>query len=310
MQRYIKFARSIKPEMSPEAHTRLIDEYCNLRSSDQGRGKTAWRITVRQLESLIRLSEALARLHLESIISKEFVQEAARLLRQSIVNIQMEDVELLEPPPLSATVGTLLHHDADDEERPMRPRPGSDADDDLAQRALKRAKTSELDSLPSHPGSLPADTRMPEESLEATVPMDTLPMDVDKPPSEFSLPRAGSSNVPKKPARRTTKITRDMFDRLTRVLLMILRTQEEDSPDNPGVRQKDLVAKYLDVVADEFNSEEAIKERRDICRAALEKLITQDKLLQVLPSAVRLSKEERIIVADADRSAQILGDDL
>ena len=38
-----------------------------------GKNKTAYRITVRQLESLIRLAEALARVHLsEEVITRDF----------------------------------------------------------------------------------------------------------------------------------------------------------------------------------------------------------------------------------------------
>ena len=41
-----------------------MNHYTKLRENDVGaQGQTAYRMTVRQLESMIRLSEALARLH-------------------------------------------------------------------------------------------------------------------------------------------------------------------------------------------------------------------------------------------------------
>ena len=42
----------------------IVEEYKRLRQRDQtGAAKSAWRITVRQLESMIRLSEAIARMY-------------------------------------------------------------------------------------------------------------------------------------------------------------------------------------------------------------------------------------------------------
>ncbi|XP_049847943.1 uncharacterized protein LOC126305001 [Schistocerca gregaria] len=94
IQRYIRFAQSVKPQLSQRALGRIVEEYCKLRANDQGKGKMAWRITVRQLESIIRLSEAIARVHLEELITETFVEEAVRLLKQSIVNVYSEDVEI------------------------------------------------------------------------------------------------------------------------------------------------------------------------------------------------------------------------
>ena len=42
----------------------MVEEYKRLRQRDAtGAAKSAWRITVRQLESMIRLSEAMARMY-------------------------------------------------------------------------------------------------------------------------------------------------------------------------------------------------------------------------------------------------------
>lgn len=94
LQRYIRFARTFKPEFTPEAKTTLVEKYKELRADDAqgGIGRNSYRITVRQLESLIRLSEAIAKACCLSEITPEFVREAFNLLRQSIISVEKDDV--------------------------------------------------------------------------------------------------------------------------------------------------------------------------------------------------------------------------
>ena len=95
LQKYIQFARTINPVISEEARVELIRSYRLLRENDMiGKNKTAYRITVRQLESLVRLSEALARLHFDEEVKPVYVKEAYRLLQKSIIFVETEDIEL------------------------------------------------------------------------------------------------------------------------------------------------------------------------------------------------------------------------
>ena len=73
LQKYIKFARTIKPQMTDHTQRLLVEAFVALRRGDATPGsRTAYRITVRQLEALIRLSEAMARLDLDSQVSREW----------------------------------------------------------------------------------------------------------------------------------------------------------------------------------------------------------------------------------------------
>ena len=74
----------------------LRDEYKGLRKSNESKSATAYRYTVRQLESLIRLSEAMARLHCDSKIRASYVREVCRLLKASNINIIKNDFEFEE----------------------------------------------------------------------------------------------------------------------------------------------------------------------------------------------------------------------
>jgi DNA replication licensing factor MCM6 len=51
-------------------------------------------MTVRQLESMIRLSEAIARLHGDTEVKAHYCEEAARLLKSSVIRVETDNIDL------------------------------------------------------------------------------------------------------------------------------------------------------------------------------------------------------------------------
>ncbi|KAG2615621.1 hypothetical protein PVAP13_3NG047900 [Panicum virgatum] len=97
LKRYIAFAKSLKPQLSSEAKKVLVDSYVTLRRGDSTPGtRVAYRMTVRQLEALIRLSEAIARSHLERTVLPAHVRLAVKLLKTSIISVESSEVDLSE----------------------------------------------------------------------------------------------------------------------------------------------------------------------------------------------------------------------
>ena len=96
LQRYIRFAKTFKPVFTEEAKAFLVERYKELRADDAqgGIGRNSYRITVRQLESMIRLSEAIAKVNCVEDVTIGFVREAFNLLRMSIISVEKDDVEV------------------------------------------------------------------------------------------------------------------------------------------------------------------------------------------------------------------------
>ncbi|KAH8808698.1 MCM2/3/5 family-domain-containing protein [Xylogone sp. PMI_703] len=115
LQRYIRFARTFNPHFTPAAKELLVEKYKELRSDDAqgGIGRNSYRITVRQLESLIRLSEAIARANCVDEIAPHMVVEAFNLLRQSIISVEKDDVEMDEEEEDALRAAAANAEDAD-----------------------------------------------------------------------------------------------------------------------------------------------------------------------------------------------------
>lgn len=84
---YISYARSrIHPAITEEASQELVSSYVELRKMGEDPSSSERRITAttRQLESMIRLSEAHARMRFSELVELEDVKESCRLMREAI----------------------------------------------------------------------------------------------------------------------------------------------------------------------------------------------------------------------------------
>ncbi len=82
-RKYVSFARQkCFPILSPEAIQTISDFYVGLR--DQGRNQGTYAATARQLEGLVRMAEASARVRLSDVVEIEDAQRAIRLVKKSL----------------------------------------------------------------------------------------------------------------------------------------------------------------------------------------------------------------------------------
>jgi DNA replication licensing factor MCM5 len=130
LKKYIAYARQkIHPRLTESAAEVLKDHYVKFRSqlaAKQGgsAGSTSIPITVRQLEAIIRISEALARMRLSNLATEDDVREAVRLFQvstyraatsDSLVNTSHYDAkvksaenEILQRIPIGSHISTAV----------------------------------------------------------------------------------------------------------------------------------------------------------------------------------------------------------
>jgi len=86
LKKYLSFARQkISPVLSDEAMKTLSEFYLNLR--EMGKKEGSYAATHRQLEGLIRLSEASARVRLSDTVEKSDAERAIKLLKNSLQDV-------------------------------------------------------------------------------------------------------------------------------------------------------------------------------------------------------------------------------
>ena len=88
LRKYIAFAKRIVPVLSPEAVNELRDFYLKMRS--KGGAEAAVAITPRQLEALVRISEARARAFLRDRVTVEDAKSAIRIMTVSLSDVGVD----------------------------------------------------------------------------------------------------------------------------------------------------------------------------------------------------------------------------
>jgi DNA replication licensing factor MCM6 len=285
MRRYIRFARTLNPKLTPEAQRVLVDCYRKLRQGDTlGRSRSAYRITVRQLESMIRLSEALARLHCSDEIQPSYVREAYRLLKTSIIQVETSDVEV---------------EDDDDDDNGQQPDTTMGRNDDEDNDVKDSQESNQLETQPLvNPGEYPGEESAPvaavaeggpsvagdEESPQA---METDALE-EKPDVEAAEP----PRKKKKKEKKKTKISFEEYEAITNAIAGHLRALEGEDVTNYLTWDQAMEWYLNQCLEDIGDSLERLEEIKRKVNLVIRRLIDVDRILVTVGESPKSKKEQ------------------
>lgn len=91
LKKYVATAKKLNPIVGEEARKKIREFYFGLRNQSGG-SNAPMSITPRQLESLIRLTEASARMYLRKVATQEDALNAIELLQESLIQVGFDAV--------------------------------------------------------------------------------------------------------------------------------------------------------------------------------------------------------------------------
>ncbi|KAF8897783.1 MCM2/3/5 family-domain-containing protein [Infundibulicybe gibba] len=251
LQRYIRYARTFNPKLTPEAADVLVEKYRILRQDDAtGAGRNSYRITVRQLESMIRLSEAIARANCTSEITPAFVREAYSLLRQSIIHVEQDDIDIDEEEPK----GT--EHDGG---------PAADMDD--------------TDDVSMSAAEIEAMDQMEESSIPVRLRGTPTPAPAASSSSQPATAHVHETHAPPAPAKRRMVITHDKYMQLQNLIVLHLSATEQAT--GAGIDKDELIDWYLEMKEEEIQDLDEIEYEKELITKMLRKLVKDNYLIEV-----------------------------
>lgn len=266
LQRYIRLARTINPKITPESQRVFVDCYRKLRQGDTlGRSRSAYRITVRQLESMIRLSEALARLRFDDEIQPAYVREAFRLLKTSIIQVETSDVDI------------------DDEDDDQDGANNTGEDDDVA----GNNDTQNMDTETQHifdpeTQAFNCHGEYGSDTFQASAAPETKDDDGEE--------------KAKKSSKKKTKISFEEYEAITNAIAAHLRSLEsdEDESKTKHLTWKECLEWYIEQMEHEIgDSMERLTDMRKKINLVIRRLVNTDRVLITLGDPPANKKEEQ-----------------
>ena len=236
---------------------------------------SSYRVTVRQLEALIRLGEARARVDLDGTIRVKHVQEARRLLRESIAKVDHDDVDV-DIFADDALDDELERQAAEAEAAQRRRQQGDDNADDAGAGVIGRTGRNERGDRGDQGsgGSSGGGGYDGQGGGSADGGLDQ-----PREPHAVQSPASAAHQVDG--ARRVKTCTYQKYKKVERSICVYIRGAESEL--GAGMLQADVVEWYLNQQEDIASVDDLAAERR-LVKQIIQRLLTADKiLLQVAP---------------------------
>ena len=201
---YLRYAQQLKPRLTAAAGALLVDQYRKMRDNFYINGKTSVRVTTRQLESMVRLSEAVARLYCSQRVEKKHVKQAIQLMDASLSQLQIDPGRI-----------ALIDDESDQEENTDN---NNNNDTTDATQDLPALETQDTMLQETQGAVFEEDTQMGGESVLGMGAEDT----------QRTLMEEGPSVQPAKKRKvKKVHLTHSVFERIKKSILGVLHSRGE-----------------------------------------------------------------------------------